>query len=941
MKSSIFTNEQPSSNYEVISKDSIQSKTSCLDINPSQKLGLLSGMVEVSGAAKYLSDQKTSQRQSRVILHYSSTTYSEQLAVDQLGDVEYPQALNEDGATHVVSGIMYGADAFLVFDCPVKKSGRIDDVQKRMIAAIKSMSSVPQSMLDFSTHEFQCKFYGDFVLKSNPSTFNEAIKLYRDFPLLSTTKVPKLAYLLPLSKVTRQPQQTLHLVSLNLISQVEDIFEHFHHTEVHAYDLIEGGICHMFLDIKYQLSQFVKLLCGFKAKLVEKLCRLVPQIRSGVKGEKQLAELIVLVNESPYNSSETEKYLQCKDRELNILHQLLKNIWERPQIQLDFPGTECNLTALTNDDQIKRVACFAFNITSKTSPYIETLERYSQTGTVKPQSSDKEWFDSPQLIENLRNEIAKFLQLMESTPIIKNNFAFVVTDSSVKVSESGPCTLLYTGSVPTPFDPPGAPHATKVTMDSITLQWTAPKHVKVSSYKVLYCLKGELKFNSISNVGLVTTYNIKNLSHGAEYQFKVRAVTSSEFAFDSGITTVMTAEYYDIVLIGKTGQGKSTLGNKLLDLDNTDESKIFLFESTSTPVAGSSVTTATKTSSMEPTPAALSCSTPTSSITTKKKRFLQANDSEVTNQMLSVTKECMLISNEETNIRVLDVPGFSDSGTLQTAIGKEISVFDGNLQIIRWIVREQLRSQLKVRRVVYFLPVRGPLEKADGTMQEELQILHHYFGKEIFNSMVVVATNSPMKKFQDLGFDEDDYIETKKIFHLTLKIAIEDEDIACPPILYIGYNDSPGETLSMIKKAPVLKHDAVIQLIFVEDTCALCSAKIHCNENNEKVSVIDANGEVIPYAKSKCHPCFVPKYTTAEKLFGGAVHVFTMGTFLLLNKIAHIDSWPGFTNSDEVCIACNQSPGAKGCEVVGKELKFVHVISGKVITAIPEHSNKL
>ena len=43
-----------------------------------------------------------------------------------------------------------------------------------------------------------------------------------------------------------------------------------------------------------------------------------------------------------------------------------------------------------------------------------------------------------------------------------------------------------------------------------------------------------------------------------------------------------------------------------------------------------------------------------------------------------------------------------------------------------------------VQRLVYFLPDRGPMEKADAVFQEELKVMHFFYGPAIFECMVVV-----------------------------------------------------------------------------------------------------------------------------------------------------------------------------------------------------------
>ena len=92
------------------------------------------------------------------------------------------------------------------------------------------------------------------------------------------------------------------------------------------------------------------------------------------------------------------------------------------------------------------------------------------------------------------------------------------------------------------------------------------------------------------------------------------------------------SEYYDIMITGKTGLGKSTLGNKLLQLSRTvaagEPRGIFSTEF----VKG--VGTSDK----------CHCDLP---------RFLTEDDVENDKKQFSVTKTCQVIANERTKTRVL------------------------------------------------------------------------------------------------------------------------------------------------------------------------------------------------------------------------------------------------------------------------------------------------
>lgn len=386
-------------------------------------------------------------------------------------------------------------------------------------------------------------------------------------------------------------------------------------------------------------------------------------------------------------------------------------------------------------------------------------------------------------------------------------------------------------------------------------------------------------------------------------------------------------DYYDIMVIGRTGMGKSTTSDKLViaNLNNLDyRGEQYANE---TLQEGRMVSSDLSIWLISDADGEIE------RVTQRLKNLVMFRSLEDPHQQVNdfyktsseQTTKSQLISNETTKVRILDVPGFFGQDCDRLPGDASSRVTARGLAIMREVLRIQATMRMNFKRILYFIPERGPLERCHEILRMELEHMVHYFGKSIFDCMVLIATVNPdVYQYLQPGvtpFSNDAEMKTRLKFQEALSYVLpQGEQLPNhkPPIVFISMNDSCKEIFVKVDSAPVI-FDGV-RLQFDHRTCARCGLKARfLGEGDKEVKVACYAGEdpskSIPYEESHCHPMIISKYWTITKVLGGIAHVITGKRF--------IGKWPDFRNpDDEICVHCQQVPGTRGCRPVNTDYEL-------------------
>ncbi|KAL1250959.1 hypothetical protein QQF64_018755 [Cirrhinus molitorella] len=555
LQQSLRTSPQINTDFKVKASDSIEDKSSLLSIDGSLKLSLLGGLVNVTGAAKYLNDTKKSFRQQRLTLHYHSTCEFKQLTMNHLGpeNIVYQDVFDNDMATHVVTAVLYGADACFVFDREVSADENKSTVEGEAKVALEKLkfisgdANINLKMNDTqknAVQKFTCTFYGDFQLKSNPTTFEDALKVFADLPKLLGEKkelvVPVKVWLHPLDKLHSRALKLQKDISMDLIIATESVIESLNTAEMKSSDLLKDSPALTFTSFHDQILQMKQNCYKYKLNLVNKLSSLLPNIRGDVMKETALNDLLKEHEESPFRGQDLTEWLTERDRESDIIKSVLRQLEDAgAQVEVNMDLNLMNL-------EVENRVCFMFTSLNWSDVLLLQQKTYlnpSATGRndeSSPDQKQKSWL-SPEIQKIMRSNLKMFKNLINLNDSTSD--MFIVSSREIK-NNPGSCILLYESECDeavcfVPPSKPACPVIEEVTENTVVVK-VPPLCPATVELRLLYKLKQDSVWKSKPVMKNQNKVTLTDLGAGTEYEIKCAALGKLNYTTDSDVIRVTT-----------------------------------------------------------------------------------------------------------------------------------------------------------------------------------------------------------------------------------------------------------------------------------------------------------------------------------------------------------------------------------------------------------------
>ena len=288
---------------------------------------IILGPFQLSGSASYLKDDIETDEHVRMTFSY--TKKGRQLTAKSSESIQDFNMCEEGlGATHVVTEVKYGFNAFLLFEKKVSKKMSKQEIAGSLKIAL-SFAGLPlkiegEGAFNYTTSlkevmkTLSFTFYGDTVIDPPPQTYEDALKVYKQLPNSSIENERVVSFsVAPLSDYCREIDEILNDIESSNVETISNMIVDFEDVDKMFRKLKNFNLP---LDFQRYRSLLLDLERRFEVKKTyykSKIQTLLPLIRSGdMVAPTNLTALLKEYKESPYEKERFLSVLYTRQKEI-------------------------------------------------------------------------------------------------------------------------------------------------------------------------------------------------------------------------------------------------------------------------------------------------------------------------------------------------------------------------------------------------------------------------------------------------------------------------------------------------------------------------------------------------------------------------------------------------------------------------------------------------
>ncbi|CAC5410239.1 unnamed protein product [Mytilus coruscus] len=280
MEKHIYQKKKHGCSFEVIYGDSYEAKSSVFNGDANLQLNVLFGVVSLGSSGKFLKNKISSKKQLRVSLTAEYIMLYKELEMKQFQSLISNTKTN---ATHIVTAIEYGTNVAFTFDRTISDKenelevrGELNGMMKFIPGLFKASAKAELGMKHIDMHmaeNISCNFYGDIILPVNPTTYEEAVRVYKELPsyLKEDEAVPVTVWLYPITEGVTPANKVLHPINKEKMKQAVVALDDLQRIYVSCNELMSGQAVMHVPEVQHKIDQFRRAVQTFQEEFQDQV----------------------------------------------------------------------------------------------------------------------------------------------------------------------------------------------------------------------------------------------------------------------------------------------------------------------------------------------------------------------------------------------------------------------------------------------------------------------------------------------------------------------------------------------------------------------------------------------------------------------------------------------------------------------------------------------